>query len=919
MDLDRFFELSLDLLCVAGHDGYFKKVNPAATRILGYSEQELLTRSFLEIVHPDDRASTQEVLGALLQGDVLMRFANRFVAAGGSVRWLEWTATPVDDGLIYASARDVTDRRRADKELERLAMIAARTSNGILLTDVKGRIEWVNEGFTRITGYNLDEVRGKTPGSVLQGPRTNNAAIARMREQLKSGQGFSEELLNFRKSGEEYWTAVEVQPIRDSSGRVTAYMAVESDITLRKRAEEELRRNEEQLRRTSAMAKVGGWELDLDTRVPVWSNELRRIREVPDDYVPNLQDDIAAFVPEARRVVTEAIEETAQTGEGWDLEVPLTTAAGREIWVRFICQARRKDGQVTSLSGSFQDITDRKKTEDQMTRYVHEAEASRGRLEAQAQQLSAQAAELEMAREEALESVRLKSVFLATMSHEIRTPVNGIVGMTNILEETELTQEQREYLETVRISAESLLAIINDILDFSKIEAGKLTFESIEFDLVECVEEAVELLAERAASKGVELSVFIEPSSPAKVVGDPGRLRQILLNLLSNAVKFTDKGEVAVEVRASEHEGSTAMLYFSVRDTGIGISQEAAKRLFGAFMQADDSTTRKYGGTGLGLAISRQLAERMGGEIGVHSERGKGSTFWFTARLGAEPAADGAAESNRPLAGRRVLVYSPNGAARSSIESYLELWGADVTAADSPLQALRRLRGEAQAGRPVSHFICGAAARPADVERLTRVAKRLDAAARVVRLSSPAQRSEIEQAARLDAAVVYAPIRRSRLLSALLGDSVKTASPAAQARTTQRTQPAKRTKPAAPADAKPILVAEDNAVNRLVVTKMLEKLGHHNIAVCNGLEAVEAVREDKYRLVLMDCQMPEMDGFEATRKIREERGERPLPILALTANAMQGDRERCLEAGMDDYLTKPIRLKELAAAIDKWS
>lgn len=530
--------------------------------------------------------------------------------------------------------------------------------------------------------------------------------------------------------------------------------------------------------------------------------------------------------------------------------------------------------------------------------------------------------ELEAARKEALESSRLKSEFLATMSHEIRTPMNGVVGLTSLLLETRLDQTQKQYAQGVKVAGEALLALINDILDFSKLEAGKVDLDLRPFDPRALVEEVAALLAEQAQAKRLELIAYCEPDVPARLLGDAGRVRQVLLNLASNAVKFTAAGEVSIRVRCETPDaapGTSVPVWFEVRDTGIGIEPDQHARLFESFSQADASTTRRYGGTGLGLAICRRLTQAMDGEIGVQSALDQGSTFWFRLPLPVAPMSTDPVPAAGFLNGLRVLVVDDNDTNRLVLESQLRGWGLQPEAVPDAGSALARATEARDAGTPFDLAVLDFYMPDTDGLELARRMKADPGLADIelMMLTSTMQVDAGEIAAAGVREWLMKPVRSSEFYNRLVrlmstrGPEV----PAAEA----STMPQQAGLPAAGMHRGRVLVVEDNEVNQLVASAMAGRLGYTVDVVPDGAQAVAATQSANYAAVLMDCHMPVLDGFEATRIIRERGGSSTmLPIIAMTAGALDGDRERCMAAGMDDYLAKPVDPAALETVLSRW-
>ncbi len=652
--------------------------------------------------------------------------------------------------------------------------------------------------------------------------------------------------------------------------------------------------SEERYHRLLDNAQDVVYTTDLAGQFTSFNTAAERVMGYPLEKI--LAMNIAELVaPECLELARANIRSKVAGGPATTYEVKIIAQDGRRVPLEVATTLIYQQGKPVGIQGIARDITARKQAES----------------------------ELLQAKEAAESATRAKSEFLASMSHEIRTPMNGVIGMLGLLQDGELSDRQREFAQIARSSADSLLVVLNDILDFSKIESGKMTIEPVTFDLQTMVEEVGELFATKVADKGLDLIVRYAPNMPRHVIGDAGRIRQVLSNLVGNAIKFTAQGHVLISLHCESQTNHRAQLKFSVEDTGIGIPEDKIARLFEKFMQADTSTTRRFGGTGLGLAISKQLTELMGGHMGVTSERGKGSAFWFTLPLELPTEALPAAPARTILAGVRVLIVDDNEVNRRVLHEQITSWRMRNGGYASGEEALTVLREARAAGDPFHIAVLDYQMPGMDGEMLARAIK-ADEVLRDTVLVMLTSLGRLDDTHQMQAAGIFAclvkPVRQSKLWDVLAqawGAHTKQ-SPVQLLTRPQMSEPRQGEKKYRKYAAR-VLVADDNTTNQRVARLMLENLGCRVDVSANGREAVEMLELLPYDVVFMDCEMPEMDGYEATTEIRRRHaGQQHVPIVAMTAKAIQGDREHCLKAGMDDYISKPVRLEDLEATLERW-
>jgi two-component system sensor histidine kinase/response regulator len=804
---------------------------------------------------------------------VAARMANPLPAAAGGALGI---------ALVVMMARRSADEALGERE-RRLRAIIETSPECIKIIDAKGTLLDMNPaGLAIIEAPSLDAVVGGCAYDLVV-PEHRDAYRA-LNESVCRGTPGSLEFEVAGLSGRRRWMETRAVPLRDDAGGRIVQLGLTRDVTDRRRAEE-TRARLAAIVESSGDAIIG---VTVDGVVTSWNRGAERLYGWTEEEITGGRE--ATIVPSERREELSAILARIRRGEALEnYETVRLNKSGARVPVAFtVSPIRDGTGRVVAASTIARDITGRKETEREMER----------------------------AREAALETARLKSEFLANMSHEIRTPMNGIVGMTELVLDSELSADQRENVETIRSSTEALLAIINDILDFSKIEAGKMEIEAIPFDPRGTLQEALRPLALQAHKKGLELAFDIQELVPEAVIGDPGRLRQVLVNLVGNAIKFTEAGTVTVKITRLAGDRDLVELHFEVIDTGIGIPADKQNIIFDPFSQADGSTTRKYGGTGLGLAIVTQLVEMMGGRLWVESEEGKGSTFHFTLSLSSARHEDLRELPVRPecLRDLDVLVVDDNATNRKILVEMVRAWGARPQAASGGREALEMIEAARQAGAPFPLVLLDVQMPGMNgFETAEAILTRPELArTSILLLTSSGQRGDAALCRRIGVAgYLSKPIVPEELMHAALAivDVPEDAERALVTRHTLR-------------DGVPhlrVLLAEDNAINSTVVTRLLEKRGHEVVPVGDGRDALAHLKQERFDVALLDVQMPGLDGLEVTARVRaresaSESGH--LPIIALTARALTGDRERCLAAGMDAYLAKPIDARGLFQALD---
>lgn len=1061
--------------CLMDPDWTMVFVSEQVSELTGYTPEQLLRNkvtSFGQLICEEHQEYVAKEVEKAIANQSPWSIEYSIRHANGDEIWVyEKGQAVLDDDqtvrFLEGFILDITDRKYAQHEMTKLSRIASQTDNIVVLTDIERNIEWVNDAFIKVTGYTQEEAIGKSPGKLLQGELTDQKVVNRIRKALDAQKPFEETLINYSKNGEPYWINIRCNPINNEYGDVIGFMAIEYDVTDRKKAEQKIQLQQDLLESMSEQARIGAWEVNLVENTVNWSSMTKAIHEVEQDFEPDLATGINFYKEGySRDTVTAKVSQAIEQGTPWNEELQLVTAKGREIWVVAQGDVTFEDGKPVRLFGSFQDINDKKLAEiaaakearqnrilaeltisepvlsgnfkdsknlvirsiaralrseragiwildndqeqfdclsmffysdgqyrqdislskndfpelfeelnnkalvviddvaqnpltqnlykgyfesegigsllcavfsigdgklgvlsvelgmdsqrqwaDYDQRFLVSVAALVSSLFSSEQRLIAEK-NLILAKEQAEAASKAKGDFLATMSHEIRTPMNGVLGMLELLEHDKLTPEQRKKTQVAKTSANSLLSLINEILDFSRLEAGKMDVENIEYDFHELLGETTIAVALMAEKKGLEVVIDTLSLQTSKATGDPAKVRQIITNLIGNAIKFTDAGEIILRAKTHSKDGQN-ILTVSVTDTGIGIPQDKLVTLFDPFTQVDASTTRRFGGSGLGLAICHKLATLMDGNLTVESHEGKGSTFSLHLPLSQDIPENSQPEQH--LKGHRLLVVDDNETSLSVLVKQLENWGAIVTQQSDPIAAIKLLQKPDKSNSFDSILVDKNMPQISGMEFVEQI-KEFDkcGSCKYILMTSIGDQADESHYTKLGISqLLHKPVLKDELMDVFVKSEKNTN------KVENITSPYVQNEKAGSNTQHKVLLVEDNKINQQVAGFMLTKLGVQFDVAENGEQALDflADQQQSYDLVLMDCQMPVMDGFETTKAIRQGRGDeryQNIPVVALTANAMQGDKENCIAAGMDDYLAKPLQIEKLQQMFTKY-
>ncbi len=894
VQLEKMFDLSTDLIRVCKKDGTILKLNPALKTILGRDLNEVINKSIFDFMPVDSTDGAKKVFNQLSAENTTLKMTYGTIAKDGSTKILEWIGTydPSTD-LVYSIGRDITSVEEKANELsksEKKFRILFENSPTFMCThDLKGNFLSVNRAGANSIGYAPNELTSMSLFDII--PQERHPFVHQYLEEIKKSDFLKASMQALTKNG-DIRTWVFNNSLIKNENEEPYVIGNAVDITEMARLQEELSRTSNMLEQTNKIARIGGWEFNLENNSIYWSSITKLIHEVPEDYIPQLKGAINFFAgTESNLAINSALDLAIKNGQSYDLTLQIQTAKGKLLWVRTIGNPiMNKEGKCIKIMGTFQDVDEKERN----------AEALR-----KAKLLAEQASQA-------------KSEFLANMSHEIRTPLNGVIGFTDLVLKTALTETQKKYISIVNESANSLLTIINDILDFSKIESGKMEIINAECDLFELASQATNIISYQAERRNLQVSLNIGQGLSRYINTDDTRLKQILINLLGNAVKFTQEGKIELSILPiEEFEDSKVKIRFEVSDTGIGIHADKQESIFKAFAQEDSSISKRYGGTGLGLAISNKLLKLMGSELHLKSEVGKGSTFYFDLAVKSKTKEPIELETNNDI--KRVLLVDDSENSLAIIKEMLQLKNIETTVAKTGLEALQNLySGETYDVILVDYFM------PImnGIETIRKIRENFYPSSEdqvIIVLYSSHEDEFIERAyEELDInSRLMKPIKMMELYRVFdqLKKKKKSPNKIKDVERELEQMGSKHSKKQIT-----ILIAEDNEINMLLTKTLVIRILPNALLyeAKNGQEAVDMLHKLPPDLILMDVQMPIMDGLVATQKIREKEENKNIPIIALTAGNIKGDKERCLEAGMNDFINKPISEQALKEVLAKW-